>query len=266
MASPSLSLPEFVPGIGHNRKPEPTTPIASVKEHLDSTYHDLVARFVDLEFGCARVPDPIERGDDAGLVTDFIAQCQVHVKQAEAAHKMEKATFLEGGRIVDKFFKRRCESLDEALVPLFSRLKAYRDRQVAERAERHHTLLTAAESEAARSTAYRAEAERLIEDPLWHDQAAHYRSLADATAESAAAMRREAEACLTPVRIQGDYGATAYVTHAWSFEVIDSEAVPRHYLSLNSEMVRTAITKDGIRDIPGLKIFQSENLRVRGVP
>jgi hypothetical protein len=66
------------------------------------------------------------------------------------------------------------------------------------------------------------------------------------------------------VRIQGDYGATAYVTHSWAFEIVDPELVPRYYLTLDSEMIRTAVTKDGVRDIPGLRIFQSEQLRVRG--
>lgn len=67
------------------------------------------------------------------------------------------------------------------------------------------------------------------------------------------------------MRIQGDYGATAYVTRSWTFEVIDLDQVPRPYLSLNTEAVRAAITKEGMKDIPGLRIFQSESLRVRGV-
>jgi hypothetical protein len=78
-------------------------------------------------------------------------------------------------------------------------------------------------------------------------------------------MARLAASCLEPVRIEGDYGATAYVTHRWCFEVVDLMEVPRHFLGLDAETVRTAITKDGIRDIPGLRIFQIENLRVRGV-
>lgn len=267
MASPSPSSSEPTPGIGHNRGAPATDPAASVKSHLDAAYCDLVARFIDLELGCARVPDPIRDGEEAGVVTDFIAQCQAHLKEAEAAHTVEKTTFLQGGRTVDGFFKRRCESLSDALVPVFSRLKAYRDRRESERAERHRSLLNAAQSEAARSAEYRAEAERLAaaNDPASLGQAVHYRSLADATAESAAAKLREAEACLEPTRICGDYGATAYITHSWGFEVIDPDAVPRRYLSLNAETIRAAIRKDGVREIPGLKIFQSESLRVRGV-
>jgi hypothetical protein len=180
---------------------------------------------------------------------------------------VEKALFLQGGRTVDGFFKRRCERLSSALVPAFDRLKAYRDRREAAAAERHRGLLAAAENEATRAIEHRAKAEQLAasENPADRSRSAQYHTLADATAESAEAMIREAAGCLDSIRIQGDYGATAYVTHSWTFDVVDLSKVPRRYLVLNAEAVRTAITKDGVRDIPGLKIFQTENLRVRGL-
>jgi hypothetical protein len=69
---------------------------------------------------------------------------------------------------------------------------------------------------------------------------------------------------MAPTRIRGDYGATAYVSRAWTFEVVDLDQVPRQYLSLDGAVVREAITRDGVRAIPGLRIFQVESLRVRG--
>jgi hypothetical protein len=54
------------------------------------------------------------------------------------------------------------------------------------------------------------------------------------------------------------------VTRRWSFEVVDLDQVPREYLSLDVAVVRQAITRDGVRKIPGLRIFQAEALRVRG--
>jgi len=35
-------------------------------------------------------------------------------------------------------------------------------------------------------------------------------------------------------------------------------------MSLDVEVVREAITKDGVREIPGLRIFQAESLRIKG--
>ena len=73
-----------------------------------------------------------------------------------------------------------------------------------------------------------------------------------------------ATAPLEPTRIRGDYGSTAYVTRQWSFEIVDLDLVPRQYLSLDVAVVREAITRDGLREIPGLRIFRAEALRVRG--
>jgi hypothetical protein len=263
----SLSLTNVPPGIGRNQPSDAADTTARLKRHLASHYRDLVARFTDLERGCTRVPDPIYSEEEAHLVTDFIAQCQAHLHQAEAAHKIEKKSFLDDGRTVDGFFKRRCESLNEALVPVFSRLKAYRDRFQAEMAERHRTLVEAAENESARALEYRAEAERLTNSRSRADKqrATQLHGLADASLEGAEAMIREAAACLEPVYIRGDYGATAYVTHSWNFDIVDLNQVPRCYLTLNTDRVRTAIIKEGVRDIPGINIFQTESLRVRGV-
>jgi hypothetical protein len=56
---------------------------------------------------------------------------------------------------------------------------------------------------------------------------------------------------------------TAFVRRSWSFEVVDLDRVPREYMSLDVTVVREAITRDGVCDIPGLRIFQAEALRVR---
>src|SRR5438477_13045483 len=72
-----------------------------------------------------------------------------------------------------------------------------------------------------------------------------------------------ASARLEPMRIRGNYGATAFVRRSWTFEVVNLDQVPREYVSLDVPVVRAAITQDGIRQIPGLRIFQTEELRVR---
>jgi hypothetical protein len=270
MTHPAVPLAKPALGIGHNRSPEPPDPVATVKSRLSLTHRDLVARFIDLELGCTRVPASIDTEEEAGLVTDFVAQCQVHLRKAEAAHKNEKAFFLQAGRAVDGFFKRRCESLSDALSPIMARLKAYRDRVTEAASVQHQAARQAAEEESRRAVAeaaaHRAEAERLARTMSAEDRrrAAEQLALAEAATERADAWAREAATTPEPLRLQGDYGATAYVTRSWTFEVIDLDRVPRTYLSLDTEAVRAAITKEGVRDIAGLKIFQSESLRVRG--
>jgi hypothetical protein len=112
MTHPAVQLAEPTPGIGHNRSPEPPDPVAAVKSRL----------------------------------TDFVAQCQMHLRQAERAHKVEKAFFLQAGRAVDGFFKRRCETLNDALTPVMARLKAYRDRVMEAASAQHQAVRQAAEA------------------------------------------------------------------------------------------------------------------------
>src|SRR6185437_2961893 len=87
MGEPLALSPEPAPGLGHNRPPEALDPIATLDMRLAKTHRELVVRFIDLELGCARVPNPLETDEDAAATTDFIAQCQSHIKKAETAHR-----------------------------------------------------------------------------------------------------------------------------------------------------------------------------------
>jgi hypothetical protein len=264
-------LRDATPGVGHNNPPEPLDPIEALDLRLSRAHREMVVRFIDLELSCARVPNPLESDEDAAAATDFIAQCQAHIKKAETAHRKEKEYFLKAGRIVDGFFKRRCTRLSGALVPVAGRLRAYRD-QIAEReAERHEAARRESEAAAQRAAEeeaeHRAEADRLAQtaqSPAERRQAAEQLLLAEAAATRAAAAQQATLAKPEPTHIRGDYGSTAYVRKVWTFEVVDLDQVPRDYMSLDVEVVREAINKDAVRDIPGLKIYQSETLHVRG--
>lgn len=252
--------------IGHNVPPD------ALSERLLDAYGSLVARFLELEIGCGRVPDPIANAEEAGLVTDFIAQCQAQLRVAEATHKEEKASYLSGGRIVDAFFKRRCERLSAALVPVLARLKNYRDRLVASEAARYAAALEVANTELRRAreeeARHRNAAERVAQNGQDADaraQAAQHLRLAEAAAERVWEATQRAAREPEPIRIEGDYGAVAYATRSWSYEVVDLDAVPRNYLTLDNERVRAAVAKEHVREIPGLRIFECEELRVRGV-
>jgi len=48
----------------------------------------------------------------------------------------------------------------------------------------------------------------------------------------------------------------------WTFEVTDVAQVPRDYLLLNDKLVRDAIG-NGVREIPGLRIFQKTSIALR---
>ncbi|MGB9791315.1 MAG: hypothetical protein ACPLTR_01910 [Thermacetogeniaceae bacterium] len=48
----------------------------------------------------------------------------------------------------------------------------------------------------------------------------------------------------------------------WEFEIEDEAQIPREYLSVDTRKIREAI-KQGVRHIPGIRIFQTERLTVR---
>jgi hypothetical protein len=268
--SPALSV-EPLPGPGHNLPPEPIDEIAALDLRLARTHRELVVRFIDLEIGCGRVPNPIGSESEAATTTDFIAQCQAHIKLAETTHRHEKEFFLKGGRIVDAFFKRHRVKLVSALAPATARLKAYRDHVAEREAKRHADARRVMEAEAQRAAEeeaqYRTEANRLAQEATSstdRQHAAEQLLLAEEAAARAAAARQAAAFKPEPTRIHGDYGSTAYTRRTWTFEVVDLDQVPREYMSLDVDVVREAINKDTVREIPGLRIFQMETLHVRG--
>lgn len=73
--------------------------------------------------------------------------------------------------------------------------------------------------------------------------------------ETALFYEEEAEAVVAQV-------GNSTVQKRWTWEVVSRQKVPREYLELNSAAINLAI-RNGERAIPGLKIYQKENLSVR---
>lgn len=58
--------------------------------------------------------------------------------------------------------------------------------------------------------------------------------------------------------------ATASTVMVWDFEVVDPAKVPRMYLAVDPAAIRAAI-KAGIREIDGVKIFETARVQVRRI-
>lgn len=48
----------------------------------------------------------------------------------------------------------------------------------------------------------------------------------------------------------------------WTFDVVDPQAVPREYLIVDDRLIRQAV-KNGIREIPGVKVYEKTETRIR---
>jgi phage-related minor tail protein len=61
---------------------------------------------------------------------------------------------------------------------------------------------------------------------------------------------------------RSETGSAAFSKAPWTFKVIDPQAVPRAYLIVSDNLLRDAI-KQGVRSIPGVKIYQENQVNFR---
>jgi len=66
-----------------------------------------------------------------------------------------------------------------------------------------------------------------------------------------------------PAAVKTSTGATVATRKVWTFRLVDINLVPREYLTLDEAKVRKAIAA-GVREIPGLEIYQEERVIVSG--
>lgn len=102
---------------------------------------------------------------------------------------------------------------------------------------------------------------------LWEEHAGvatPRREAEEATQRHIAAASAPAPKAAALAPLKADSGS-AVVRHEWNATVVDPDAVPREYLVVDMAKVRAAV-KDGVREIPGVRIEQVESLAVRGAP
>lgn len=63
-----------------------------------------------------------------------------------------------------------------------------------------------------------------------------------------------------PTKVESDTGELR-VRKEWKFKITNAELIPRVYLEVNEKLIRRQIN-DGVRKIPGIKIYQEENLSI----
>lgn len=218
-----------------------------IRENLDEKHRDLVERR-DLLLGKAKAAPTIDNDEAERQVTQFLAQVAACVAKAKAAHKSEKAPYLEAGRVVDRFFLEGFErALDTAAAPLRKGLGGYK--YAKDQAARR-----AAEEESRRQ---REEAERLAAAAQTDEQ------LDQAIAHEGAAKQAQLMATAAPAeltRARGDAGGVSSLRMIVGFRVLDMAEVPRRYLTLDEPAVLRAI-KAG-ETIPGIEKTETPDVRI----
>ncbi len=162
------------------------------------------------------------------------------------------------------------------------RAAAERARREEEEA-RHRAEAMAREEEAARQRAREAQgaaARKRAEQEAAEaesrkraaDLMARNKAAAEAKARADADAAREAQARAETERaralrsaptttVAGSTGGSLTAKKRWTFKVVDPVQVPRAYLEVNEKAIRAAV-KAGVRQIPGVEVFQVEDLAV----
>jgi FtsZ-interacting cell division protein YlmF len=255
------------PGIGHNLPPEeiidPQDP-EILRARLARDHADLMRRFVELEQGAARIP-AVKTEADAQRIVDFVAeQCTPLKTAAKQIHDREKKPFLLCSRVVDDFFLRRIEKFNLAIAGVTARADQYYRQKKALQRRREEAERQAAAERQRQAAAEAARLETEAKKRAATDRAAAVRLglQAQEAADRAAAQQAIVEAPGAPVRLHGDFGAVAFEKTRWRFEVVDPTQIPLGYLKPDDDAINAAIA-EGIRDIPGLEIFEDQTFVIR---
>lgn len=240
----------------------------ALRQSLEIDNVDLEKRFKELSEASTRCPTPSDEAT-AQKVTDFIRIINAFIKSADAKREGAKAPYLDGGRLVDGFFKAWIDPLEvakkkaSALLTTYLREKEAAERRKAEeearkRREEEDRLRREAEERAA-TAANDAQLATAIEAERAADTATVDRIQAEKIAEA-----KPAEFS----RTRGEYGGVSSLRTQWTFDSLDRATLDletlRPYLPLDGlEKAIRAHIKAGGRSLKGVRIYEGTAATVR---
>jgi len=188
----------------------------------------------------------------AGHAADFARDLKAAANALDETRTRIKKPVLHAQRLIDGRAKKLTDQVTAAVREVETRVTAYlRAKEVAARA--------AAEAEAARlqAEAEQATAEALRTGDITESEAAINLYEASQQADELANAK-----ALELTRTRGVGGALTALKDNWVAELEDITKVPAAYLQLNDSVVKAAI-KTGVRDIPGIRIWNDAKAFVR---
>lgn len=182
--------------------------------------------------------------DDKGMgrATELLGWIASAKKGFEGKRKMLVKPLNDHVKTINTMFKEYTAPLEAADSTLRGKVLSYRQEQERIRREEEARLRKLAEAEQARREKEAGETGTPPPPPMPIPQVQ---------------VRRQAKTT------RGDFG-TVSAKKVWDFEIVDASAVPPEFLMVNEKAIRAAV-KAGVRNIPGVNIFQKEELSVRGL-
>lgn len=215
----------------------------------------------------------------------------------EEARKKLKAPHLQAGQKIDSAFKPfldRCKNLDGSIAGEILRYKqleaakAYEAEQAAKKAQRQAERAQAKQRDEVTATAQKQAADMGLEGEDAEAWVAMAQSARDCNVTPTPAAVKEALAIIPPSKkIHTDLGAAQVTKGAWVYDLVTTDEVPavfwrldpakvvpdvmvwiklmqkpvpQPWRRLDHDAVKAAIAA-GVREIPGLRIYQQDVLR-----
>jgi len=180
------------------------------------------------------VPDTlaaITSDDDAGAYAETAKALKGVASIVEAARKKEKDQILKDGRAIDAFFAGLSDPLKAKADKVVGAINTYQRAKLEAERKAQAEAEEAARKEAA-----------LFDEP--------------APVAAAPVVVREV------ARVTSFSGVKASASLKWVHQITDAAAVPRQYLMVNEVAIKAAIA-GGIREIPGVRIYEDVRTAIR---
>ena len=245
--------------------PAPLTP-AEIVEYLDYACEQLLARRDQLIASMQATLASHPRIDD----DDALADISENMKMVTGLNRTAKdqftdckKPFLEGGRVVDKWFKDFSLPLDRAVLPVQIAMNDYGARKLVQQRAEAQAIRAKADAEAKRLADIAA---AKLDQGKPADRALDRATDAAQVAEKAEARATARAADLT--RSRGSYGSAVSVQETWKWRITDPSLIPLAYLMVDPDAIKLAAKP---RDhagkplvvIPGIEFYAEARMAVR---
>lgn len=254
--------------IGHNAPPPDLIIGEALRDKLRDDHLALLRRRDELLAAADRIPLCTDE-DAARKISDFVKQLTACAKAADAARVGVKEPYLEGGRVVDGWFKSIIDPLAAIKKNTEAKLTIYLRAKEAEERRRREDIERAAREQAERARKAAEDAARAMRDQQGLDTAvaaetASRAAEADAIKAEQAASVKAAEIS----QVRGEFGALSLLRTTWTFAAIDRatldlEALRSHLPMDGIERAVRNFIKAGGRELRGTRIYETTGAVVR---
>ncbi len=189
---------------------------------------------------------------DVSMATELLSQVKSRAKAIETLRVLIVQPFNDQVKQINNMFKSQIEPLEKIEANVKRAIVVFRQMQ--------EEILRKEREEQER--ARREEMQRLEQERLAAAEA-------NAPLEEVQALEaKQEDLALKPITIEPQKtsvrstSGTMSAKKIWKFEVTDATMLPFEYLTPNEVAIRRAM-QDGIRDIPGVRMYQEESISIR---